>query len=157
MYGRHQDRFNPPELVEKNAEAIAVHPIPNYPALDLIVTHGPALGHLDTTYRGDSAGCPHLLKALRRARPKLHCCGHIHEGWGAQKISWGDSTREDTVIEVSAEFDLAAMADVSETGKQPLIDGKETLLVNAAIMNLRYKPDQEPWLVDVDLSSSPAV
>lgn len=151
MYERHQDRFNPPEAVHAPAESIAEQPIPDFPAVDVVVTHGPALGHLDETYNGDNAGCPHLLKALRRARPKLHCCGHIHEGWGAQKIRWGENDSSDKVIDMNVDFDRAAMADVSRSGNQPLDYGKETLLVNASIMNLRYQPIQDLWLVDIDL------
>jgi Icc-related predicted phosphoesterase len=32
--------------------------------------------------RDEPVGCPDLLAALRRLRPRLHVFGHIHEGYG---------------------------------------------------------------------------
>lgn len=32
--------------------------------------------------------------------------------------------------------------------------GKETLMINASIMTVRYKPQQGPWLVDLDLEKA---
>lgn len=49
---------------------------------DVVVTHGPPRGHGDRTEDGRDEGCPDLLGALRRVRPKLHVFGHIHEGYG---------------------------------------------------------------------------
>lgn len=49
---------------------------------DVLITHGPPLGVLDSTSRGESVGCEELLEATRRVRPKLHVFGHIHEGYG---------------------------------------------------------------------------
>jgi predicted phosphodiesterase len=54
--------------------------IPN--GIDVLVTHGPSLGHGDTTMRGDKTGCVDLLDAIKRIQPKLHIFGHIHEGYG---------------------------------------------------------------------------
>jgi hypothetical protein len=39
----------------------------------------------------------------------------------------------------------------SSSAGKPLRFGKETLMVNASIMNLMYQPQQSPWVVDVDL------
>ena len=50
--------------------------------IDVLITHGPPLGILDRTSRGDDAGCADLLAAVQRVRPKLHLFGHIHEGYG---------------------------------------------------------------------------
>jgi Icc-related predicted phosphoesterase len=52
------------------------------PQTDLLITHGPPLGHGDRTVRGEAVGCPALLDAIRRIRPRLHVFGHIHEGYG---------------------------------------------------------------------------
>jgi Icc-related predicted phosphoesterase len=50
---------------------------------DVIITHGPAYGHGDkTVYGGESVGCPRLLNRIKEINPKLHVCGHIHEGYG---------------------------------------------------------------------------
>merc|ERR1719189_466044 len=49
---------------------------------DILVTHSPALGRLDKTEKGEAAGCPHLRDTIKRIRPLLHLCGHIHESHG---------------------------------------------------------------------------
>jgi predicted phosphohydrolase len=50
--------------------------------IDVLLTHGPPLGVLDRTSRGDDVGCADLLAAVQRVRPRLHVFGHIHEGYG---------------------------------------------------------------------------
>jgi predicted phosphohydrolase len=49
---------------------------------DVLITHGPPLGHGDLTIRGDRAGCADLLDVVSGLRPPLHVFGHIHEGAG---------------------------------------------------------------------------
>lgn len=56
--------------------------------VDIAMTHGPPLGILDHTSSGDRAGCGTLFRSLYRARPKIHCFGHIHEDWGAELMQW---------------------------------------------------------------------
>ncbi|KAK1986395.1 Metallo-dependent phosphatase-like protein [Colletotrichum cereale] len=63
---------------------------------DIVITHGPALGMLDHTRANHKAGCPDLFNAIARARPQLHCCGHIHEGWGAKMVTWNETLAEDS-------------------------------------------------------------
>ena len=51
---------------------------------DVVLTHGPPLGHGDLCKSGLRAGCLDLLDELQsRVKPKFHCFGHIHEGFGA--------------------------------------------------------------------------
>ena len=57
------------------------------PGTDIVVTHGPPEGVLDRV-GGRRAGCPDLFAAVARARPRLHCFGHIHVGWGAKLVTW---------------------------------------------------------------------
>lgn len=49
---------------------------------DILITHGPPMGILDRTWRGEPVGCADLAEAAARIRPKLHLFGHIHEGYG---------------------------------------------------------------------------
>ncbi|OJK03071.1 hypothetical protein ASPACDRAFT_1886086 [Aspergillus aculeatus ATCC 16872] len=61
--------------------------------IDVVITHGPPRGIMDYTTSathgcGRRAGCPDLFKAIARARPRMHCFGHIHEGWGAMVAHW---------------------------------------------------------------------
>ncbi|MFA5135232.1 MAG: metallophosphatase domain-containing protein [Patescibacteria group bacterium] len=50
---------------------------------DVLVTHGPPMGQLDDTPRGDRAGCAALLDAVERVKPRYHVFGHIHDQHGA--------------------------------------------------------------------------
>ncbi|KAJ7388743.1 hypothetical protein OS493_035853 [Desmophyllum pertusum] len=55
--------------------------IPN--GIDILVTHGPPLGHGDRTISSVRAGCLNLLHTVQsRVKPKYHVFGHIHEGYG---------------------------------------------------------------------------
>jgi predicted phosphohydrolase len=52
---------------------------------DVLITHGPPLGHGDRTSRGEQVGCADLLEAIRRIQPRCHVFGHIHEGYGTTR------------------------------------------------------------------------
>ncbi|MBT8491524.1 MAG: hypothetical protein KJO07_00575, partial [Deltaproteobacteria bacterium] len=51
-------------------------------ATDVLITHGPPAGFGDRAWDVRS-GCEDLLQAIRRVRPTLHLCGHIHQDGGA--------------------------------------------------------------------------
>lgn len=53
------------------------------PDVDILITHTPPFGILDQPYGNfKPAGCPHLLARVIEIRPRLHCFGHIHAGFG---------------------------------------------------------------------------
>lgn len=55
--------------------------------VDIIVCHGPPHGILDLTSDGIHAGSKSLRhQVIDRARPKVVCFGHIHEGYGTYKF-----------------------------------------------------------------------
>lgn len=66
--------------------------------VDVAMTHGPPYGILDEVgvgqyyvaagRRPEHAGCKHLFGAVARAKPQIHCFGHIHEAWGAYHCAW---------------------------------------------------------------------
>jgi len=112
------------------------------------MTHGPPKGILDEC-RAGPVGCDALMRAASRARPLLYCFGHIHEGNGAEVVKWKDDGEK-----------LGPEAIGQRTSKEnrypkenkiPLKFGEDTLMVNAAIMNLQYRPMNAPWIVDLDL------
>lgn len=50
--------------------------------VDILVTHGPPKGILDTDAKGVSLGDAVLFERVQAVKPKLHVFGHIHEGYG---------------------------------------------------------------------------
>lgn len=52
---------------------------------DIILTHGPVNGILDSVVNNTNAGCMDLLQTVEKIKPKVHVCGHIHEGYGVIK------------------------------------------------------------------------
>jgi predicted phosphodiesterase len=55
---------------------------------DILITHGPAWGYVDTVAGRpwDNLGCELLAERIQRFRPKIHVCGHIHSGYGVETI-----------------------------------------------------------------------
>lgn len=51
---------------------------------DILVTHGPAFGFVDTVYHSpnEHLGCELLAERISIIKPKIHVCGHIHTGYG---------------------------------------------------------------------------
>ncbi|PKS12085.1 hypothetical protein jhhlp_001381 [Lomentospora prolificans] len=190
--------------------------------IDVAVTHGPPLGMQDYAASGDYAGCPMLFNSIQKARPRIHCFGHIHEAWGGyyghwafpegtswqQAVGTGDPgasaapdtssyygnnsdsdasmtppppqtldaldpersyvienvnsirlSRGDSEEEASRKREKYARyssqgcchVDVSPEGQIPVERGKQTLFLNAAILDRRYKIAHFPWLVEIDL------
>ncbi|GAB7352841.1 hypothetical protein MBLNU459_g3450t1 [Dothideomycetes sp. NU459] len=186
-YDKDEDRFNAAGQGLQGARPAAGGapvPSPHEATVDVLVTHGPPYGRLDGTWTGTRAGCPHLLRAVMRARPLVHCFGHIHEGWGAEVVRWREGAaaevaeRAMTVDEwcgggwmegvevgkrngggiVAFEPDLekarkqrCAWVNVAEGSGKEIVRGRHTLLVNAAIVDVNYKPVNAPFLVDLDL------
>jgi hypothetical protein len=151
-YERDEDRFNPPHHVAQGIKCIVNNPVPDFPGIDIMMTHGPPEDILDGTKNGANVGCRALMRAVSRARPLLHCFGHIHEAYGAKVITWKDDKTKigETAIEKQTKQTPTPNA-YPGSSKWPLKFGKETLMVNAAIMNLKYKPTNAPWVVELDL------
>jgi hypothetical protein len=112
------------------------------------------MGIRDETFYGkDHVGCEHLRKAVERCKPRIHCFGHIHEGWGAERMDWKKKTTTE-LVEVDGEKvleDRGVYLDLSGSGERPLRWGEETMFINASIMNVHYKPVNAPWIVHLDL------
>jgi Icc-related predicted phosphoesterase len=53
---------------------------------DVLITHGPPYGVLDTAHPTTAhLGCEELAEAVQQIRPRLHVFGHIHGGYGEAK------------------------------------------------------------------------
>ncbi|KAK5453638.1 hypothetical protein LTS15_006825 [Exophiala xenobiotica] len=148
------------------------NPVPDFDdddsknGVDVMLTHGPPMGILDQTMReGESVGCEHLRRAVERCRPRMHCFGHIHEAWGACRKRWDVDTTTSNNNKEGEEPQGDGQTHTIDPGSyDSLVDrmgayvdatdleyGKETLFVNASIMNLQYRPLNAPWVVDLEL------
>lgn len=154
-YPRDEDRFNPSPIA---SEAKAANPIPSWPEIDVMLTHGPPHTILDKAGNKErgmtEVGCEHLFRAVARCRPRLHCFGHIHESWGAEVRSWAGVSREGPELdEQQILTDRSAYLDLTE-GNLNLKFGEDTVFINAAIMDVHCNPRNAPWLIDLDLPLS---
>ena len=50
--------------------------------VDVLITHTPPEGILDTSSDGLGLGCPYLAETVKRLKPRLHCFGHVHSAAG---------------------------------------------------------------------------
>ncbi|KAI1364489.1 ser/Thr protein phosphatase family protein [Xylaria arbuscula] len=151
---------------------------------DIVMTHGPPLGLLDRGGPGGRLGCPDLFAAVARARPRMHCFGHVHGGWGAKRVAWRRMVSEMpshfTDIEHGACEVIATIRSLERkeegTGTGMLLeecrrrgywreacryeDGDEdrgdcTLFVNAALEGVSEDFPRHPiWIVDLELPVS---
>lgn len=55
------------------------------PDTNLLITHGPVFGILDTVINGSHVGDKELLRKIDDVKPAVHVCGHIHESYGRVK------------------------------------------------------------------------
>ncbi|KAJ5678317.1 uncharacterized protein N7477_003950 [Penicillium maclennaniae] len=154
-YNRSEDRFNPP--LPGNDTPAPQNPVPSFPAVDIMLTHGPPANVLDFVPPDSHVGCEHLFRAAERARPRVYLFGHIHEGWGAIRGVWNEDAEngiKQEVVRSDMEDMLerrGAYYDVSGESGRPLRVGEETLFVNASICTVKYEPRNAPWVVDLDL------
>jgi Icc-related predicted phosphoesterase len=49
---------------------------------DVLITHGPPYGFLDSILNEQHAGCQDLLRKVLTLQPRVHVFGHIHESYG---------------------------------------------------------------------------
>jgi hypothetical protein len=54
--------------------------------VDILITHGPAYGILDYAPIGGRVGCEELYRKIVEVKPKIHVCGHIHDGYGQKTM-----------------------------------------------------------------------
>ena len=183
QYASREDRYNP----SKGSSGIPITPpyatnastssstTPDFPNVNIVMTHGPPKYILDRAGDRSSAGCEHLRRAVCRAKPQLHCFGHIHGSYGAQRVAWKSSTAkeelEDICIEAKEAYDddmiplpqvepegrmknssrKRGFARISNTSQEAVVHGKQTLLINAAVKAGDDELPNAPWLVDLKL------
>ncbi|KAH8909147.1 Metallo-dependent phosphatase [Coniochaeta sp. PMI_546] len=87
---------------------------------DILVTHTPPYRHCDEAVsRRKAMGCEMLRRAMWRVRPRLHVCGHVHEGRGVERVMW-DLDRGGNVQ--YKEGGVEGWTDEGVGGKMSLVD-----------------------------------
>lgn len=109
------------------------------------MTHGPPKGYLDQTEAGN-AGCGHLLRAVSRAKPLLHCFGHIHGGRGTELVTWNNNSKSTT------KTSNTLVSKYPRATKPIMEEGHQTLMVNAAIMD--HSTTHDPMMVEINLPNA---
>nr|OQO17875.1 hypothetical protein B0A51_15694 [Rachicladosporium sp. CCFEE 5018] len=188
-YSGNEDRFNSYADTLSDATNISQRPVPlrSEQQVDIMITHGPPMHILDIVKIDDtmqdtpegpalrtSVGCPHLLRACMRARPLIHCFGHIHEGYGVKRVTWpldADevASRKMSIQDWSEQTEAWSQRQIEPIGLaqdcgatehalfvnlregNALHRGKETVMINAAVMNKDLDPVNAPWVLDIDL------
>lgn len=158
QYPTGEDRFNPaattPAWATNTATPTSIVP----EGVDVIMTHGPPKYVLDDT-GSNSGGCEHLRRAVCRVRPRLHCFGHVHRGYGAQRVIFeepGEGEDKDGMVCLPKEFvgknqaRRKGYAKLSPGSEEAFKENGQTLMVNAAIMNDEGEATNAPWLVELE-------
>ncbi len=53
---------------------------------DVLITHTPPMGILDSSRTGRSLGCGYLRNRLEEVQPRCHVFGHVHASYGQLKL-----------------------------------------------------------------------
>jgi Icc-related predicted phosphoesterase len=143
---------------------------------DIVVTHTPAKYHRDNcSARGNAAGCETLRQALWCVRPRLFVCGHIHEGYGVEAVTWdlSSSSGEQSIrywndphpdskkqykIDLSTTVGVGKSLALRNDGSLGGLENArlETCIVNAAFLAKNWpheggKTFHKPVVIDLDL------
>lgn len=166
-----EDRYNPTGIgISYSQHACTnITEIPDEANIDIVMTHTPAKYFLDLTSNRDSLGCQHLFRALRRTRPWLHACGHIHEDYGALFVEWKEEFVERdgsrTMVALPEDDDVENGVESRVYVDELVRDGvrffrpskakrKETLFVNAAMVGGEFAGGRLPFLVELHLQNA---
>jgi predicted MPP superfamily phosphohydrolase len=161
QYPTGEDRFNPAEYSHSWAQNVGTEASTIRENVDIVMTHGPPKYILDSASDGRSAGCDHLRRAIERVRPKLHCFGHVHRGYGAQRLEFDKKVKvsgdSDTIIPLPMEWvgknqaKKKGFASIPPGSLEDFRASKQTLCVNAAMEGEKGVLHNAPWVVDLDL------
>lgn len=128
--------------------------------IDVMISHGPPKYRLDVSAQGESLGCRHLFRAIRRVKPRVVAFGHVHHSYGAEVVRWkeGIKMREDddeedgieNVTKVSGSEDEGIRMTGSIEG---WTGNHETLFVNCALEK-DGRLANASWLIEMELDAA---
>ncbi|KAJ4293213.1 hypothetical protein N0V90_008495 [Kalmusia sp. IMI 367209] len=166
QYPSNEDRFNGADITPSWAKNVGKETSIIPEGVDIVMTHGPPQYVLDKTADGRSAGCEHLRRAIARVRPRLHCFGHVHAGYGAQRVWYNNTMKtsgegEDCMVALPKEWVGKNQAKRKGYASLPpgsveafKKDERQTLIINAATMDGNNEPTNAPWMVELDLPNA---
>jgi predicted phosphodiesterase len=103
--------------------------------VDIAITHGPPHGIMDMSRTKTRIGCPMLFRAVAEAKPRIHCFGHVHNGWGARLVAWRPSVvSEDVSEDLSKEVSHFSAINHSES---------RTVETLATLMGSAFETEEE--------------
>jgi len=73
---------------------------------DVLITHTPPHGMLDTSRSRKGLGCPFLLDRVSKVSPKYHLFGHIHNSRGKTEFN---GTTFVNATSVNSQYELVHM------------------------------------------------
>lgn len=160
QYPTNEDRYNPSVVSPPWTANVGTETSIIPDGTDIVMTHGPPKYILDSTADGQSAGCEHLRRAIERVKPKLHCFGHIHGGYGAQRLKFHSAKEKDpdSIIPLAKEWvgknqaKRKGFASLSPGSLEDFLGGKQTLCINAAMEGDAGVLENTPWVVDLELA-----
>jgi predicted phosphohydrolase len=165
-YPSAEDRYNPQGTVVSYGRCTTTPQteIADGLEIDIMMTHGPPKYKLDRTAgMGESIGCPHLFRAVRRSQPKVHAFGHVHAGYGAEMVNWSlnvekelpqDDDGEDDGVRDKSKINGQVDSGVRRLETKTLHTTPQTVFVNAALMGHDRELRNLPWLLEIDMKLS---
>jgi hypothetical protein len=159
QYPTNEDRYNPTDTSPLWAHNVGTEAsiVPNN--VDIVMTHGPPKYILDSTSDGQSVGCEHLRHAIERVKPKLHCFGHVHTGYGAQRLEYNSELLNkkdcESMIPLPKEWigknqaKRKGFASLPPGSSSEYQEGGQTLCINAAMEGEQGVLENAPWVVDL--------
>jgi predicted phosphohydrolase len=91
--------------------------------IDVLVTHGPPFGVRDRVLDGTPVGCEELLSAIARVRPRVHVFGHIHEGYGVERVGATLHANASSCTFAYAPVNPAIVIDLPRAGEATVVGG----------------------------------
>mmetsp|Transcript_50868 Transcript_50868/g.65136 ORF Transcript_50868/g.65136 Transcript_50868/m.65136 type:complete len:400 (+) Transcript_50868:103-1302(+) len=105
------------------------HQIPQN--INILITHGPPIGHGDYTNKNERSGCVDLYhEIITRIKPKFHIFGHTHEGYG--------------ITTNKKETDMLPSSSEDKIEKN-----HEMFFLNASTCDRSYQPINPPLVFDI--------
>jgi hypothetical protein len=103
--------------------------------IDVLVTHGPPLGHGDRIRSKSRVGCVELLRAVQTVRPAYHVFGHVHEDYGVTEDGFG-------TVYINARSAPPAASRPSRAPAGPVVTRRRRAAPRGQRVHAQLQPDE---------------